>query len=168
MKRRILLTGTGILISMGIGGCIGGGDETDPSSTEEPASTPTEQQTETEDEYPREPQPGAGRYLLTSFWVNETPEDIEPYPSTEPPVTDHGVILDLFDEALEQAEWEESTHHPLGDEYEPRGEWITWEVNEEMYRELSLDFEEIDSDDEGLIFFAHEGDILVLHMDIED
>lgn len=168
MKRRTLLTSTGIVAATAFSGCTSSGDETDSSPTEESTSTPTEQQTESEDEYPREPQPGAGRYLLTAFWVSETPAEIEPQPSTEPPVADHGVVLDLFEEAAEQAEWEESDHYRMGDEYEPRGEWVVWEVNEEMYREIALDFEEIETDEEGLMFFDHEETIVALHMDIED
>lgn len=106
--------------------------------------------------------------VLSARWVEFLPEDseAEPYPSDEPPVDEHDVLLNLFDRAVEQDEWE-----PPGTRTrtsEPRiGEIVSEEIDREHGRDIANDLDGLDNysepDPTGR-YFDHDDTLVAFRM----
>jgi hypothetical protein len=120
-----------------LAGCSNNSDgEETPTPTGNATRDPTETATDSKADLPQPYTSGPGAYLLIAQWIEQAPEDIDPYPSTESPVSDYEVVLTVFDEANEQYERDTPEESPLRDDQSTRGERVTWEVSEEAFYEM--------------------------------
>lgn len=158
MKRRSFLGVFGVAAAVSVGGCSGGSTEdSDPNSPGENSPTETSTPTATEEDLPR-PYTQGPAHLLWAYWVDEAPSDIDPYPSDEPPVSDHDVVHTVFDDALEHIEQDDSG----------RGNGVFWEVSESTFYEIEYAFDDIEGNGDRPLYFEHKGEVIALKFDVPD
>lgn len=174
MRRRTLLAGAGIGLSMAIPGCSNV-LRTDDSET---TSTPTAPRPEIEDpdgvSRPAEPERRRTERsaVLIARWVEFQPEEseVEPYPTAEPPISEHPVLLDVFDRAAVQDEW--TAPGTRTRTAEPRlGETVTETTSREKGVEVSNDVQKLDNWSDVTPtgrYFDHDGTLIVFHMEYDD
>ena len=161
MNRRPFLVAAGLAGSVSVAGCSGRSDEdSNRTPTEDSTPTKTDTPTATEEDLPR-PYTKGPAHLLSAYWVQEVPSDIEPYPSDEPPVIDYDVVHTIFDDAVEQDKLDSSNEST-------RGKAVYWEVSEATFYGIEYDFEDIEGNGEQQQYFNHDGEIVVLKFVIAD
>lgn len=158
MKRRSFLGVCGVAAAVSVGGCSGRSTEdSDPASSVENSPTETTTPTATEEDLPR-PYTQGPAHLLWAYWVDEAPSDIDPYPSDEPPVSDHDVVHTVFDDALEHIEQDDSG----------QGNDVFWEVSESTFYEIEYAFDDIEGNGDRPLYFEHKGEVIALKFDVPD
>lgn len=173
MRRRPLIAGAGIGLSMAITGCsnlLRTDDSGTTSTSTATLSEIDESERGSQPEYPDERQSKRNAVLIAR-WVEFQPEEseVKPYPTDEPPISEHPVLLDLFDRAAEQDEWTApSTRTRTA---EPRlGEQVTEIISRKIGEAISNDVQNLDNWSGATPtgrYFDHEGTLIVFQMEYE-
>lgn len=104
-----------------------------------------------------------GGPVLAAWWVEYAPGDADVSPSDEPPVSEHDVLLGLFDEAVEQRRVGETAYGAA------HGAGVYDSPSEATYEELSTVLAEKRTPDERpYLFFEHGDSIVRLLMTVDD
>lgn len=107
---------------------------------------------------------------LSARWVEEAPDDIDPYPSDKQPVAYYTVVLELFEEAVEQDEWQPPDDRtPHSDIM--AGEPVSVTISQEKEQELRGEFSDLGiqgGEEYPGMYFNHDGTIIVLHILSDD
>lgn len=163
MDRRTVLVALGTTITAGCGSSSPPHDTGPGNETENESSEPTAEGAPEQDRH----------WYLLARWVDESPPEVTPYPSDEPPVNDFDIVLGVFERAAEQSEADppidSQSHVSYGGGV---SEQIPDEKKEAIQREFS-DIEEYKSSSNELYYptgryFDHDGTIIALQLSRPD
>jgi hypothetical protein len=94
-----------------------------------------------DDETPSEE--GTRKYLLVGWWLNDPPEDVNPYPTDEDPLRSNDTLQGFFDAVVDQ-ELREGTED---DQSDGQGEPFIEEVSEEAMEQAVDDLQAVEFSD---------------------
>lgn len=152
MQRRTYLASTGVLLASG---CIG-------SSSEEPNSDEidTPDSTVNDDPIDRDQSTDTRQrerdHYVSGMWMNNIPEEADPYPTDEEPLKSNDLLQDFFDEVASQDE-----HEGSGDKQNNgEGELVHLEVSADEMEKIVEDLEAVEFIESGFRrgrYVVHDG-----------
>lgn len=139
MERRALLAATGLALA---GGCTGTPAD-DPGSNDSKNDT-SAMTNEASSDTPTTPD-GRMVPIIAGYWLDELPDDVDPYPSDEEPLRSNDALQDFLHEVVAQDVREDTEDDASGG----KGEAVAREVSEGTMNEIVDDLEEAKSTTDG-------------------
>lgn len=144
MQRRAVLASASALFA---GGCIGGSD--DDADEDETLTERTEPRTfETFEPWQDEEPAGVDEdrdHYVSGMWMNNVPEEANPYPTDEEPLKSNEVLQEFFDATASQDKYEGSEERKNNGE----GELVHKQVTAEEMEQIVEDIRAVEYNDEG-------------------